>query len=67
MPFKPGIRNGSHDGRIVQLLIRSNFMTPWNTSGVVVAKILVIGADLFDNVSFLDLHVINVVEEFKMV
>ena len=38
-------------------------MTPWNTSGVIVRNVLVVIPDRLDDISFHDLHVVDVIEQ----
>ena len=66
VPIKPRLTNGVHDGWVMDLLIFVDLMPARISGRVIVGEVLMVVTDRTDQVSFHDLHVIDVVEQLNM-
>src|ERR1035437_2864751 len=58
-----GSGDGTHDGRIVELLFGADFMPSMIAAGVIVCNHLGVSLDGADNIAFHYLHVVDIVEQ----
>src|SRR5690606_25759996 len=68
LPHKTGktsFVNSLHDSRVIQLLCFVNFVSAWYTSRMIMTYILVIFSDSSDDISFHNLHVVNIIKQFN--
>lgn len=66
IPLESGIHDRLHDRRVVDFLLIIEVVSTWITSGMVMPKILVVVSDTSDNISLVDLHMVDVKKEFEI-
>src|SRR5690606_33096436 len=65
--LEAGFNDSFHNGWIIQFLRVINFISARHTPGMVVCNVLVIVANGTNHISFINLHVIDVVEQAEVV
>ena len=63
--LKPSVNDGLANGRVIELLRVVNLVPTRVAASVIVSEILIALLDGSNDVTFHDLHVVNIVEQFE--